>query len=143
MQRLAEFAIADGGGADDEGAIGDGFGDGRIFAGVSHELRGADGGFGFAPGGFVGSDEAEVGRAEITDGAGRGSDVEGIAGGDEDDAEIFEMRGGWQRAIPCPTLAKKIGGWCGWLHRIDSLANLAARNCAPTGLADWLLGPQA
>jgi len=79
---MLQGAAADGGGADDESAIGDGVGDGGEFLGVGEKFGGADGGAGFAEGWLVGVDEAELGEAEVAHGAGGGADVEGIARGD-------------------------------------------------------------
>ncbi len=41
---LFELALADGGGGDDEGAVGDGGGEGVVAAGVGHDVLRGDGG---------------------------------------------------------------------------------------------------
>lgn len=86
------FAAAEGGGADDEGAVADGFSKGLEFFGAGEEGRGADGGTGFAESEFVGVDDAEVEEAEIAHGAGGGADVERVARGYEDEVEMVELR---------------------------------------------------
>ncbi len=72
---MMKFAAACGGGADDEGAIGYGFGDGGELLGVCENWGGTDGGNCFAVGGIVGIHEAQMGAAEIAHGAGGGADV--------------------------------------------------------------------
>ncbi len=91
LDGVLQFAGADGSGSDDEGAVGDGFGEGLEFLRAGEKRRGSDGGTGFAESYFVGVYNAEVEEAEVAHGAGGGSDVEGIARVDEDDAEAVEL----------------------------------------------------
>jgi len=90
-----EIAFADGGGAGDEGAVGDGFGEAGESASLLHDGGGAYGGLrglgvfdlgGLEWGGVV-VDDAEVGEAEVLHGAGGSADVAGVASADEDDGE--------------------------------------------------------
>jgi hypothetical protein len=117
LKGMLEDALAYGGGAEDESAVGDGFGYGGKFDGGGEDAGGVD----RSPfrsqrrlerdWEFV--DDAEVGEAEIVDGAGGGADVGRIAGADEDydDAILVfgEHRfilgvGGWVKGeTPCST----------------------------------------
>ena len=72
---MMQFAAACGGGADDESAIGYGFGDGGELFGIGENWGGADGGNCFAVGGIVGIHQAQMGAAEIAHGARGGADV--------------------------------------------------------------------
>ena len=96
---LLWFAMGEGAGAGDEGAIGEGFGQGGEFAGGGEEVGRADGGFGFTPVGRVGRCDGEMGEAEVGHGAGDGADVERVARGDEDDFEAVALGGGEQGSI--------------------------------------------
>jgi hypothetical protein len=93
---VLRFAAAEGGGADDEGAVSEGFGKGFEFFGAGKNRGGAYGGTGFAKGKFVGVDDAKMEEAEIAHGAGCSADVERVARSDEDDAEAVELVGGGQ-----------------------------------------------
>ena len=104
---MLELALADGGGGDDEGAVGDGGGEGVVATGVGHDVLRGYGGWvvelqGFQLGGFEGGgevvDDAEVGEAEVLHGAGGGSDVGGVAGAYEDDGEAGAGGGGEHKA---------------------------------------------
>jgi len=89
-----EVALADGGGAGDEGAVGDGLGDGRELSGGGEDGGGVDGGAGgFERDGIL-VDDAEVGEAEVVHGAGDGADVLRVAGADEDDGDAVKFRRG-------------------------------------------------
>ena len=72
---MMQFAAACGGGADDESAIGYGFGDGGELFGIGENWGGADGGNCFAVGGIVGIHQAQMSAAEIAHGARGGADV--------------------------------------------------------------------
>jgi len=100
---LFELAGADGGGGEDEGAVGDGGGEGVVAAGGLHDVLGGYRGRvvelqGLELGGFEGGgeivDDAEVGEAEVLHGAGGGADVGGVACADEDDGEAGAGGGG-------------------------------------------------
>jgi len=96
---LLRLAIGQSSGSDDQGAGGDGFGEGRMLMGVFEEFRSADGGAGLAPVRLKGSDDGEVREAEVGHGAGRCADVEGVAGGDEDDVDAVALEIGKQEMI--------------------------------------------
>jgi hypothetical protein len=96
FHRMLRFAAAQGCGANDEGAVGDGFGDGFEFFGAGEERHGADGGTGFAEGWIVRVDDAQVEEAEIAHGPGGGADIERVARGNQDDAELGELGCGGQ-----------------------------------------------
>jgi len=100
---MFELAFADGGGGDDEGAVGDSGGEGivaargvhdvlRRYCGLCFQGRGVElGGF---EGGGEGVDDAEVGETEVLHGAGGGADVGRVASADEDDGEAGAGGGG-------------------------------------------------
>jgi hypothetical protein len=96
LDGVLQFAVADGGGADDEGAVRDGFGEGGEFFGGGEDGGSADGGAGFTKSQFVWIDHAEVEETEVAHGAGGGADVERIARVDEDDAQAVEFGTGGQ-----------------------------------------------
>lgn len=81
--------MGDAGGAEDEGAVGDGVGQGGKFAGGGEDGCCTDGGAGLVPGGSPGLDDAEVVEAEVDHGAGGGTDVERVAGVDEDNGDAM------------------------------------------------------
>jgi hypothetical protein len=56
--------------------------------------RGADGGARLAEGDIVGTDHAQAGEAEVGHGTGGGADVERVARGHQDDAELIFPIGG-------------------------------------------------
>jgi hypothetical protein len=91
FRRVRQIAAQLRGGADDESAIGDGFADGFELFSAGEKDRSSDGGTSFAEGEIIGIDDAKVKNAEVAHGAGGGAKVEGIAGGDEDDAEAVEF----------------------------------------------------
>ena len=91
---MLQLAVADAGGADHEAAIGHGVGEGGEFRGAIQQRGSADGGAGFAEGDVVGVDDAQVGEAEIGHGAGGSADVEGVASGDQDHAQVVFPVGG-------------------------------------------------
>ena len=84
-------AEADCGGADDEGAIGDGLGDFCELAGGFEDGGGVDGRAGPFEGDGVFIDQAQVAKAEVIHGAGDGADVVGVASADEHHAEPAEF----------------------------------------------------
>jgi hypothetical protein len=86
------FPAANRGGSHDQSAIGHGLTDGGKYARVGEELGGADGGARFAEGWLIGIDETEVEEAEVAHRASGSADVEWVARGDENDAEMVEVR---------------------------------------------------
>ena len=76
-------AVADGGGADDERAVGDGFGDGGEFFGGDEDRSASDGGASLTEGGFVRLDDAHAEEAEVAHGASGRADVQRIARRDQ------------------------------------------------------------
>jgi len=88
---LLGLAVGEGSGAEDEGAVGDGFLERLGCARGCEQLFGADGGFGFAPVGFVGSDDGEARETEVGHGARGRSYIERIARRDEDDFELVAL----------------------------------------------------
>ena len=89
---MAQVAFADGGGANDEVAVGDGFGDGGADGRGVEDGGGIDGGArAFERHGEV-VDDAEVGEAEVMHRPGDGADVIGVARADEDDSYPGESR---------------------------------------------------
>jgi hypothetical protein len=74
-QGMLDVAIADGGRADNQAAIGDGFLNGGAFLGLTQERRSTYGGAGFAKGFFVGVDDAKMRGTEVAHGASHGTDV--------------------------------------------------------------------
>ena len=88
---MVGFARTHGGGAEDQGTIGDGVGNGGEFLGIGEQIGGANGGAGFAKGQLVRIDDAQVLETEIGHNACGGSEIEGITSGDQDDAKLIEM----------------------------------------------------
>ena len=85
------FAVADGGGADDERAVGDGCGESFVdFGGLENFCR-ADRRARALESYVVGMHEAEAGKSEVADGAGGGADVQRVARVDENDSEIADL----------------------------------------------------
>ncbi len=85
--RVLRLAAADGGSANNEGAIRDGFGDRFEFFGAGEQWLSTNGGTRFAKGRFVGIHDAQMEEAEVTHGASGSTDVERIARLDEDNAQ--------------------------------------------------------
>jgi len=96
---LDGFALVERAGAEDEGAVGDGFGEGFKDFGVAEQVGGAYGGFGFHPIHGEGGDYAQAAEAEVGHGAGGCADVEGVARGDEDYFDAVGLGGGEQGLI--------------------------------------------
>jgi hypothetical protein len=97
--RLLGFAAVERAGAEDEGAVGDGFGEGLVDFGVAEQAGRADGGLGLHPIDGEGSDDAEALEAEVGHGAGGCADVHGIAWGDEDYVNAVALGGSQQGSI--------------------------------------------
>jgi hypothetical protein len=91
FDRVLQLALADGGGANDEAAVRDGFSHTLELLGAGEEGRGSDGGTCFAEGQVVGGYDAKVEEAEVAHGAGGGADIERVARGDEDDTQAVEF----------------------------------------------------
>src|SRR5271155_6138959 len=93
---MLQIPVADGGGSDDERAVGDGFGDGLELFGTLEYVRRADGGARFAKRRLVGIHHAQMPKSEIAHGAGGRADIERVARGDENDAQAVELSGAGQ-----------------------------------------------
>ena len=91
-QLVVELALADGGGADDESAVGDGLGDRGKGARGGHHLGGVDGGLRSLKRWEEFIDHAEGAEAEVVHGAGDGADVGRVARADEDDGDAGQLR---------------------------------------------------
>jgi len=76
---------------DDQGAIGDGFGDGSVFAGRFEHGGGIDCRFRPFKGDPVLIHKTKIAEAEVIHCPGDRSDVVGVAGADEDDTEPVEF----------------------------------------------------
>ena len=87
---MMQFAAAGGGGADYERAVGDSFGYCAELLGTGEDWGGTYCGTRFAIRGVVGIYQAQMGAAEIAHGAGGGADIQRIARGYQDDAEIVQ-----------------------------------------------------
>ena len=111
--RVLRLAVAEGGGSDDQGAVGDGISYRGEFFALLHDGGGTDGRAGFAECEFVGFDDAEVEESEVAHGAGGGAKIERIAGADEDDAEV--LSGVRQGSI----LRRPASGWLGSFNLIS------------------------
>ena len=85
---MLEFPMTDGGGAHNQAAIGDGLGDARELLGRLEQGRRADRRARLAKSHVVGVDHAQAGEAEVGHGTCRRSDVERVARGNQDDAEV-------------------------------------------------------
>ena len=88
---LFRFAVGECAGAENEGGVADGFGEGGGFTRVGEEFGSADGGAGFAPVGLVRRDDGEVRETEVSHGTGDCADVERVARGDEDDGDAIAL----------------------------------------------------
>lgn len=103
-ERVLQIAVADGGSADDERAIGNGIGHaGKNFR-VLENCRGSDGGARFAKRRLVWIDDAQMSAAKIAHRARGCANVEWIARRDEDDAQAVEFAGCGHAAILCQVL---------------------------------------
>jgi len=97
--RLLGLAMGECGSAEDEGAIGNGVGEALRDARVSEQSLRSHGRSGFAPVGFVRSDDGELREAEVGHGAGGRPYIERVARGDEDDVETIALFSCEQGAI--------------------------------------------
>ena len=93
---VPQFAAADGGGSDDEGAVCDGVGHGLEFLGAGEQRRSSDSGTRFAKRQLERIHHPEMKEAEIAHGAGGGADVQRVARIHEDDAQVVELGEGRQ-----------------------------------------------
>ena len=91
LNEVLRFAAANGGGADDESAVRNGFGKTLELFGAGEKRRGAHSRACFAKSQFVWIHDAKMEEAEVAHGAGGGADVERIARVDEDDAQVVEL----------------------------------------------------
>jgi hypothetical protein len=85
---MLEFAMPDAGGPDYEAAIGDGTGYGVERFRALQEGGGADGGAGFPESDVVGTHDPEAGKPEVRHRAGGSADIERVARGNQDYAEV-------------------------------------------------------
>jgi hypothetical protein len=76
---VMEFASSHGGGANDQGTVGNGFGDRREFFGAGQNRRSSHRGTCLAIAGFVRIHDAHVQKSEVTHGARGSANVQGIA----------------------------------------------------------------
>jgi len=88
---VLRIAAAHGGGADDERAVRDSFGNRLELFGAGEKRRGAHSGACFTKGQFVWIHDAKMEEAEVAHGAGGGANIERIARVDEDDAQVIEL----------------------------------------------------
>ncbi len=95
--RVLGLAATDGSRSDDERAVRDGFSDGLEFFGAGEQRCGADGGSRLTKSQLIGIHHAKMGDAEVAHGAGGRADVEGVARGDENDAQVVEFGLGRQQ----------------------------------------------
>jgi len=87
QKRLLGNSVTDGGGAYDEGTVGDGLGDGGELFGRREYWSASDGGASLSEGGLVGLNDAQAKEAEVAHGAGGSPYVQGIARADENDPQ--------------------------------------------------------
>ena len=117
--RLLRSAVVEGGGAENQRAIGERLLECGADARGSEQVFRADGGLGLAPVGLVGGDHREAGEAEVGHGPRRRAYIEGIARGDQDDLEAVALAGRGQgsivgqhaRVLPARGLALPRRGW--------------------------------
>ena len=97
LNGVLKIAVSDGGGTDDERAIGDGLGDRSEFLCVGEDIGCCAHGRASAfKGDVIGIDDTQVKESEIAHGASGRADVQGIARVDQDDAQAIEFRGSSQ-----------------------------------------------
>jgi hypothetical protein len=84
---VLQLTQADRGGSDYESAIRDGFAEGFELFGFGEHRRGSDGRTRLAKSEFIRVHHAEMKKAEVAHGAGRGANVERIARGDQNDPQ--------------------------------------------------------
>ena len=96
---LFGLAVGEGSGAEHEGAVGDGLGEGGSLGCCGEQVGGADGGAGFTPVRGVGCDDGKAREAKVGHSSGDCSYVEGVARGDENDVEavVVGELGVWSR----------------------------------------------
>src|ERR1700731_2844401 len=93
LKRVLQVAMADRGGSNDGGTIGDGFGDGSEFLGIRENVRSSDCGTGIFKSNFIGIHDPQMEEAEVAHGAGSCTDIEGIARVYKYDTKIIEFEG--------------------------------------------------
>jgi hypothetical protein len=94
LNRVLKIAVSDGGGTDNQRAIGNSLGNGLEFLRVGKNVsRGAHGRAGAFKGYVIGIYDAEVKESEVAHGAGGRADVQRIARVDEDDSQTVKFRG--------------------------------------------------
>ena len=98
-ERLLQCPVADRGGADDQRAIGHGFGNGFELFGACEHVRRTDGGARLTKRGLVRIHDAQVAEAEVAHGAGGRADIQRVARRDEHDAQAVELGLSGQRCL--------------------------------------------
>jgi hypothetical protein len=98
-ERMVQISSADGGSADDERAIGDGFGHRFELLGTGKHVGCTDRGFRLTEGRRVGIHHAQAENAEIAHRPCGRADVQRVARGDEDDVKAVELSGGRQARL--------------------------------------------
>ena len=88
---VLRVAAAQGGGADDESAVRDSFGETLELFGAGEKKRGTHSGACFTKGQFVRIHDAKMEEAKVAHGSGGSANVERIARVDEDDAQVIEL----------------------------------------------------
>ena len=91
FDRVLRIAATNGGGADDEVAVRDGFGESLELFGAGEKRRSAHSRACFTESQFVGVYDAKMKEAEVANGTSGSADVERIARVDEDDAQVIEL----------------------------------------------------
>ena len=86
---MLRLAAADGGGADNERAIRDRFGNCFEFRGLREQRLSANGGTRLAKSPFVGTHREKMEETEVAHGAGRRANVERIARGDKNNPQAI------------------------------------------------------
>src|SRR6266850_1646144 len=106
FDRMLRVAAANGGGADDEVAVRDGFGESLELFGAGEKRRGAHSRACFTESQFVGVYDAKMKEAEVAYGTSGSADVERIARVDKDDAQVIELGMGGQGT---PSILRRAG----------------------------------
>ena len=96
--RLQQIALGTGG-ADDEGAVGDGLGQVLELLRCREDRLSVDGGLRLLKGDGVRMHDAQAGKAEVGHGASGRADVERVAAVDQDDVQAILFRGGEHRRV--------------------------------------------
>ena len=98
-QGVLQVALADGGGPDDQGAVGDGLGEAGAGDRIGEDLGGVDSGARALEGDGEIVDHAQMAEAEVVHGAGGCADVVGVARADQDDVDAVKLFRGRHRVL--------------------------------------------